>query len=681
MKEKLLEIKNLKICYELVGSIAHAVDGISLKVMGGECFGLVGESGSGKSTVAKSILKLLPSNARITDGNILLKNRDITHMNEKQIRSIRWKEVSFITQSAMNALNPVARISDQMIETIRIHASLQRDEILEKGKQLFEMVGLNKNRIFDFPHQFSGGMRQRAIIAMAIALNPSLIIADEPTTALDVIMQAQIINLLRSVLKDSNSSMILITHDISVVAEICQRVGVMYAGSLMEYGDTYNVFNNPFHPYTMGLKGAFPSIKDPKKTLTAIPGSPPSIINPEPGCRFLHRCPFSTKQCKEETPKQVEVAEDHFVSCHNFEHAEEFRSKTKGIFSSQVDYKSRLTLDNINQDVVTVEGLKKWFPIKNDLFQWIMPKSRRAKAYRTVKAVNQVSFKIKKGEILGLAGESGCGKTTTALLLLRLYTPTGGKIFFEKKDIASLKKREVGKFRSQAQIVFQDPYESLNPRFTVGRTVEEPLIVNKIGSKMDRLARVIETLKKVKLMPVETFINKYPHELSGGERQRVGIARAIVMKPALLVADEAVSMLDVSIRAGILSLLRELTDEMKMATLYISHDLSLIGNICDRVAIMYAGQILEMGVSEDVIFSPIHPYTEALLAAVPTPEFSKRRMELSTLRGELPDMTNLPAGCSFRPRCQFAEETCGRDEPPLRKIKDEHFVACHIRGC
>jgi len=332
MENTIFQVRNLKIDYHLVNSSVHAVDGVSFTVRKGERLGIVGESGSGKTTVVKSILKLLPTNAKIAGGNIYLKDKDITTLNEKEMDNIRWKEISLVPQSAMNALNPVSRISDQMVETFLAHTKLTKEEALNRSEQLFEMVGLNANRIFDYPHQFSGGMRQRAIIAMAIALNPLLIIADEPTTALDVIMQAQIINLLESLSEKQGISLILITHDISIVAEICQTIGVMYAGRLMEYGDIEKVFNHPFHPYTMGLKGAFPSIKEPKKSLISIPGNPPMLTHWLLKCGFSDRCPFSTDRCDKEIPEMISVEENHYVACHRIQDADKFRREIKYIF-------------------------------------------------------------------------------------------------------------------------------------------------------------------------------------------------------------------------------------------------------------------------------------------------------------------------------------------------------------
>ena len=333
--ETLLRVRKLKISYELNGSFVQAVDGVSFEVKKGECFGLVGESGSGKTTIAKAILKLLPSNAKLMDGEILLKNRDITTATEKEMNRIRWNEISLVTQSAMNALNPVGRISNQMIETFFAHLKTSRKAALERCKNLFELVGLNRNRIFDYPHQFSGGMKQRVIIAMAIALNPDLIIADEPTTALDVVIQAQIINLLRSLSEEQGISLILITHDISIVAEMCQKVGVMYAGRLMEYGDIDRVFNNPYHPYTMGLKGAFPTIRDLRKSLISIPGSPPMLTNPLLGCGFSERCPFSTIDCTREVPEMVMVEDNHYAACCRIPYAEKFRKEINDIFCTK----------------------------------------------------------------------------------------------------------------------------------------------------------------------------------------------------------------------------------------------------------------------------------------------------------------------------------------------------------
>jgi oligopeptide/dipeptide ABC transporter ATP-binding protein len=337
-KEVLLTINNLRVCYHLDKSVAKAVDGFSCQVRKGECFGIVGESGSGKTTLVKSILKLLPYNGEIVEGRIYLKGSDITDLNEKAMDRIRWRKISVVTQSAMNSLNPVARISEQMLETFLAHdPSMDKKVVLERCQNLFEMVGLNKSRIFDFPHQFSGGMRQRVIIAMAIALDPELIIADEPTTALDVIMQAQIVNLLRSLAEKQGISIILITHNIALVAEICQSVAVMYAGRCMEYGDISKVFGSPLHPYTMGLKGAFPTIKDLRKTLISIPGSPPALTESLEKCVFSERCPFSTKECEAERPEMGKVDLNHWVACHRIEHASRFREEIEDKFRAKME--------------------------------------------------------------------------------------------------------------------------------------------------------------------------------------------------------------------------------------------------------------------------------------------------------------------------------------------------------
>ena len=331
--------------------------------------------------------------------------------------------------------------------------------------------------------------------------------------------------------------------------------------------------------------------------------------------------------------------------------------------------------------VIEVNNLSKSFPVKESFFRAVI--SLRFRRHRSIRAVNRISFSINRKEIFGLAGESGCGKTTTAMLLLGLYKPTEGSVSYDGKEIGSLSKEELVKFRRNAQLIFQDPYESLNPRFSVRRAIEEPLIVNKIGDRSKRKEIVIEVMKRAKLMPVEAFLSKFPHELSGGERQRVCIARAIVLEPTLLVADEAVSMLDVSIRAGILNLLKSLTNELKMATLYISHDLSLLGSICEKIGVMYAGEIVELGSPEDIVMRPKHPYTQALIEAVPVPEFYKRGKEhyISIIRGEPPDLINYPKACSFRPRCKYSKKVCQMDKPRLEEIAKGHSVACHlVRG-
>jgi peptide/nickel transport system ATP-binding protein len=328
--------------------------------------------------------------------------------------------------------------------------------------------------------------------------------------------------------------------------------------------------------------------------------------------------------------------------------------------------------------MIEVNELRKMFPVKRTLFQTLVSAVTGKKEF--VRAVSGISFTMQRKEIIGLAGESGCGKTTTAMLLLRLIEPSGGKILFEGKDIAYLKRKELANFRCRAQLIFQDPYESLNPRFTVRRTIEEPLIINRIGSKVERPQRIIQAMKRARLTPPEAFFDKYPHELSGGERQRVCIARAIVLEPILLIADEAVSMLDVSIRAGILNLLKELTEELQMATLYISHDLSLLGNICDKIAIMYAGEIVEMGKPEQIIESSLHPYTKALIAAVPIPEFNKREQRQIPIKGEPPDLIGFFAGCSFQPRCEGSMDRCLAEKPRMHRVDADHFVSCHFIG-
>jgi len=326
--------------------------------------------------------------------------------------------------------------------------------------------------------------------------------------------------------------------------------------------------------------------------------------------------------------------------------------------------------------VIEAKQLQKAFPVKQGLLQTFISAISGKKIF--LRAVNGVSFRMQKGEIMGLAGESGCGKTTTGMLLLGLYPTTGGSVLFEGKDIASLRGERLANFRSKAQLIFQDPYESLNPRFTVRKTIEEPLIVNKIRNRAERSERLIEAMERARLTPLEAFLDKYPHELSGGERQRVCIARAIVLKPILLVADEAVSMLDVSIRASILNLLRELTQEMQMATVYISHDLSLLGSICSKIAIMYAGEILEMGKPENIVNSPLHPYTKALITSVPVPEFYKRKSKPLLLKGEPPDLINFPEGCNFQPRCEVAEAKCITQKPQLCEFTPGHFVSCNL---
>lgn len=659
----LLEVRNLKTHYAVDEGIVRAVDGVSFKLEKGDNLGLVGESGCGKTTTAKSINRILPNNAGIVEGEVIFKGRDLVPLAKDELNKVRWQEIAMVTQSAMNALNPVYKIGTQIIEAIITHKPVSRSEALQRAEELFVMVGLEKKRLNDFPHQLSGGMKQRVVIAMALALSPDLIIADEPTTALDVVVQDGILNQFVELQQKIQSSLILVTHDISVVAEVCQRVAVMYAGKIMEQGTTTEVFKQAYHPYTLGLLNAFPTLEAATGNLISIPGSPPDLSQELAGCMFQARCPFATEKCQTDPPI-VEVAPRHEVQCHYTDKVVEFREKAANLSTWQKDKleQKKVRREPFEKNVLEVIDVQKRFPVKTSFWKSIRGEKRE------LKAVDRVSFNVREREILGFAGESGSGKSTLGELIAKLQNVTDGKILYLGEPVTGKTPKELKKFRRNMQVVFQDPYETLNPRFTILNTIMEPLIIHKIGSDYaERVEIAKKALRRAELTPVEQYMDRFPHQLSGGQRQRVALARAIVIEPKFIIADEPVSMLDVSVRAGILNLLQKLRDDMGVSIIYISHDLATIRYICDRTAILYLGKIMEMGETEDVIQYPVHPYTKMLLAAVPIPDPDAGRKRVDP-RGEIPDAIELPNGCRFHPRCEFALAHCGWEGKDLRNL-------------
>lgn len=673
----LLRIEDLKIYYRTRSGVVQAVNGVSFDLEEGMTMGIVGESGCGKTTTAKAIMRLLPRNGWVEEGKIYFNGKNLFKVSSREMNSIRWQEISMIPQSSMNALDPVYTIEEQIEEAFKTHVNLEKKEIKKRIENLLGLVGLKVERAKDYPHQFSGGMLQRAIIAMSLALNPKLIIADEPTTALDVITQDTILHEISELKKKINVAMIICSHDISVIAETCNHIAVMYAGRIVEYGKTENVFKNPYNPYTLGLKNAFPSIRGELRKLISIPGYPPNLINPPSGCLFANRCPFVHEICRDEIPLLHEIEEGHFSACHRVKEIEEIRILADKVETWERDEKFYSFMEfgeekKSETPIIEVKELKKYFPLRKSFLSTLFGKDGQD----YLKAVDGIRFNIFKSEILGLAGESGSGKTSVGKTIVGLYEPSHGIVSFLGEEIKLFGREKRKELSRNAQMIFQNPYESLNPRQTVLEAVREGLKIHNIGSKKDKEDIVKEILIKVKLIPPEDFFERYPHQLSGGQRQRVAIARALVISPKLLVADEPVTMLDVSIRAGILNLLRDLTNEMGLASLFISHDLSVIRYICDRIAIMYLGKIVEIGETKDVIDSPHHPYTGLLLSAVPVPDPGIKRKRVR-IKGEIPSPVNLPPGCRFAQRCYRAKDICYSMEPDETHTKGGHSFWCH----
>ncbi len=668
----LLEVNNLEITYQTAEEDVHAVNDVSFSIGEQDNYGLVGESGCGKSTIAKTILGLLDDNGEVEAGSVRFKDRELVNLSEKEWQDVRWEEIAYIPQSAMDSLDPVMNVGAQIRQAIRKHRDISKAEANERVAEVFEIVGLDPTRTTDYPHEFSGGMRQRVTIAMALALDPDLIIADEPTTGLDVIVQDKIINKLLEIQDEVDSSMLLITHDVGVVAETCDEVSVLYGGKVMEQGATYDVFKHPTNPYTMGLQNSFPEVDEFDKQAISIPGSLPELTEEPTGCVFRNRCPFSTEECADGHPP-LTANGGQLSACYYPGEAEDMREaaadpETWGIDTAEDHETSGETGDVI----LETDGLEKWFKQT----QSILDDFRGAEP-DYVKAVNSVDLKVREGEILGVAGESGCGKSTLGEVIAALQSRTGGDIYVDGTPVDDLLEESTKKFRSQVQFIFQDPFDSLNPRQRVRDAVAEPLKIQ--GHDKETIDdRVRETISDVGLNPPEKYLDRRPAQLSGGERQRVAIAQALVLQPKLLICDEPASMLDVSLKANILNILREMADKRNIGIVYISHDLASLTQIANRLAVMYLGEVVEVGKTREVVQNSKHPYAASLLAASPKTDPSVDRQRV-LLPGEPPNPVNLPGGCNFAPRCPKASEECRQADPERSTFKDgDHEAACYF---
>ena len=705
----LLDVRDLSVDYLTGADTAlRAVEGVSFRLEQGSSLGLVGESGCGKTTAMMSLLRLLPEEGRIVHGQVLFDGQDLLQCSEGQMREVRWHGLSMVFQGAMNALNPVRTIESQIVEALKLHGvERQTGAARVRAGELLEMVGIPAGRGRHYPHQYSGGMRQRAVIAMALACNPRVLIADEPTTALDVMIQAQILELLEQLQRDLNLALVVVTHDLGMVAEVCDDVLVMYGGTVAEYASSDEIFNNPQHPYTQRLLQAFPDVEEPGSTLASIPGSPPRLDDLPPGCRFEPRCHCRIEICATAPPPLLEVGSSHWTACHLVEAADKAgqgpilsRPQINAVVQQapSAPEPAHSPLSDLGPSkpangaspILRVEDLCKYFPLSRGIAGTLTRRPRRF-----VRAVDGVSFTMRRGEILALVGESGSGKTTVGMNVLGLQLPTRGRVLLEGHDVAEWahgrgpslasgppdleslsRRRRIMVLRERAQMIFQDPYESLNPRQTVFDIVSEPLKIHRLASsREDQEERVRPALETCGLAPAEHFWGRHPAELSGGQRQRVVIAGALVLEPDLLVADEPVSMLDVSIRAEILGLLHTIREERVITILYTTHDLATAGYFTDRMAVMYLGRIVEIGPTVEVLREPRHPYTRALISVVPVPN-PRRRHKRTILEGEIPDPIDIPPGCRFHPRCPDAIPECQEADPQLRTVAPGHEAAC-----
>jgi len=660
VSEPVLDVRDLVTVFHTDAGPVRAVDGVSFTVGRGETLGIVGESGSGKSVTAQSIMRLLETPARIEGGQVFFERRDVLTMSRRELTAWRGANAAMVFQDSLTGLNPVLRILRQVTEHVIAHGRMQPAEARTHGIGLLRRMGVAspERAAASFPHQFSGGMRQRVMIAIGMANDPTLLLADEPTTALDVTIQAQILDLLAELNKKFGTAIVLISHDLGVIGTLCKRIVVMYAGEVVEEGPTLDVLSDPRHPYSWALANAVPRLDMPVAArLPGIEGMPPDPLAMTKACRFAPRCPFRIARCTEEHPPLTEVAPGRMARCWVTQDGRPLPPPTVPAEAKQPEQSTA-------EPLLQATDLVKHFPLAKKSFFG---------EREVVHAVNGVSLHVMPGERLGIVGESGCGKSTLARLVTRLHTPDQGRIRFMGQDIATLSGEALRQLRPRLQMVFQDPYASLNPRMTVETILSEPLLVHgRAKDAREARARIGALLDTVGLNPA--WASRFPHEFSGGQRQRISIARALALEPALIVADEPVSALDVNVQAQVLNLMLDLRERMGLSYLFIAHDLAVVRAFCDRVAVMYLGRIVEEAPAAELFARPAHPYTVSLLSAVPEP--GRQRIHLS---GEPPSTLRLPQGCAFRARCPVAQPICA-EPPPLIEIAPGHRVLCHAPG-
>ncbi len=675
----LLELNSIQTCFRMDGKRVRAVDGISMYIDRGEIIGIVGESGSGKSVTMLSMLQLIASPGRVEGGEVYLegvndKSGNPVNIlkypaNSPEMRHIRGGRISMIFQEPMTSLNPVLTIGYQIQENIMLHLGLGKAEARKRTIEMLKMVNIpDAEQRFDYyPQQFSGGMRQRIMIAMAMSCNPDILIADEATTALDVTTQAQILEMIREIAKKTDTAVVIVTHNLGIVARFAERIYVCYSGSVMETADTRGIFKEPWHPYTRSLIKAIPRLDDPKdRVLVPINGLPPNPAERPDYCPFYDRCEYHMDKCREQNkPDLVKVGTEHFAACCLTKEElaakeEEIRNKPK---------KETPQKKNYQEICLEVDNVRKYFPV----FKGIMRKK-----IGEVKAIEEICFQVKKGETLGIVGESGCGKTTLARCIMRVYEPEEGKIVFEGNDITHLNNKELKPYRPKTAMIFQDPFSSLDPRQTAGAIVGESLRLNHLVKNDAEYDEQVNNL--FRLVGLDPGLkDRVPHEFSGGQRQRIGIARALSSNPSLIICDEPISALDVSIQAQIINLLEELQAKLGLSYLFIAHDLAVVKHISDRILVMYLGRVVEIAECDELYENTLHPYTQALLSAVPVadPDVEANR-ERVAIRGEVPSLTNRPVGCPFNDRCKFADDRCRSQIPKLKTLENGHQVACFL---
>ena len=668
-----LEVRDLRTQFFTDAGVVRAVDGVSFTVGAGEALGIVGESGSGKSVTALSLMRLLEEPSRIVGGEIVFQGRDVLKASEEELRTLRGDRMAMVFQDPMTSLNPVLKIAKQLVETMVTHGRYTAGEAAARAVSLLGRMGVSapERALDSYPHQFSGGMRQRVMLALGMSNEPALLIADEPTTALDVTIQAQILDLLRELNRDFGTAIVLISHDLGVIARVCTRTIVMYGGEVVEEGPTEDLLKDPRHPYTWALINAVPRIDETthgNRRLTTIEGQPPDPLAMPEGCRFAPRCPFKVARC-DEHPALAEVAPGRKARCWVTQGGTTLELTRRA--AAAVPAEPRRARTTGAEPILKVRGLVKHFAL---------PKSGFFERPRHVHAVDDVDLDVFPGETVGLVGESGCGKSTLARVVTRIHQPDAGEIRFDGTDIAKASQSQIRPLRRRMQMVFQDPYASLNPRMSVADILGEPLRFHGLtkGAAETR-ERIQDLLATVGLSP--RAVDRFPHEFSGGQRQRISIARALAVKPDFIVADEPISALDVNIQAQIINLMLDLQDRFGLTYLFIAHDLAVVRHISDRVVVLYLGKVMEVAPADRLFDRPLHPYSRYLISAVPIPDAAiERGRSHLKLAGEPPSAVDPPSGCRFRTRCPLAKPICASEPPPLVKHAPRHFAACHFAG-
>ena len=670
-----MEVRDLRTQFFTDEGVVRAVDGISFQIASGETLGIVGESGSGKTVAALSLMRLLDEPARIASGQILFHGRDIVKMPLEELRQVRGAGIAMVFQDPMTSLNPVLKIARQLAETMLVHGMLDEQQALERSVSLLGRMGITapERAIDSYPHQFSGGMRQRVMLAMGFSNEPSLLIADEPTTALDVTIQAQILGLIAELNRDFGTAIVLISHDLGVIASVCSRVIVMYGGEVVEEGPTEKILSDPRHPYTWALINAVPRIDrhvPGEKRLVTIEGTPPDPLNFPDGCRFAARCPFRIERCTQH-PDLLELLPGRKARCWVTQDGKQLPPPATRKTAAATPAPARPAEPAAATPMLQLRGVVKHFPL---------PKETFFGKQRVVHAVDGVDLDVAKGETVGLVGKSGCGKSTLARVVARIHIPTAGSVRFDGHEIAQASQSEIRPLRRRMQMVFQDPYASLNPRMTVSQILAEPLRFHDItADRKATKARIEELLDVVGLS--RKAAERYPHEFSGGQRQRISIARALSVKPDFIIGDEPISALDVNIQAQIINLLIDLQEKFGLTYLIIAHDLAVVRHISDRIVVLYLGKVAEIAPADALFDAPLHPYTRYLISAVPIPDAEvERGRKRLPLAGEPPSAVDPPSGCRFRTRCPIAKAVCAEIVPPVVEHRPGQFAACHFAG-